>query len=195
MFIGGLKSRWDFSEHSPSQKILNISKCAWQLGRLRRYFRTERKIPLSHVLVFADSWIKVTHPFFSAPLTFAAPYSLSDPQKKMPRRVLGAVTSRWSVAVLIQTAFSFSLQVAPMWHKQWLRVSLARNQQIELVAYPKTGPAEALSMLSGAQACSPFRLFEWEVIHRRRSFVWGNSQPENDFMCCCRIMTAKAWRQ
>lgn len=47
-----------------------------------------------HVLVFADSWIKVTQPFFSAPLTFAAPYSLSDPQKKMPRRVLGIVTSQ-----------------------------------------------------------------------------------------------------
>lgn len=65
---------------------------------------------LSHVFVFSDSWIKVTVHFFSAPLTFAAPYSFCPGLKmKMPRRVLGTVTSQWCVTVVIWTVFFFSL--------------------------------------------------------------------------------------
>lgn len=120
---------------------------------------------LLHVLVLVDSWIKVTQLFFSAQLTFAALLlTLFNPQKKMPRRVLGIVTSQWSVAVVMRAAFSFSLQVA---HTVASGFTCSQSA-IGAGGVSETGPVEVFSMLSGAQACSTDHLFEWDVMHSCR---------------------------
>lgn len=144
----------------------------WQLRRLRQYSRRERK---SHVVACPRACRQLGKGYtalFFLPSWHLQLLTLSNPQKKMPRWVLGIVTLQWWVAVVIRTAFCFSLQVAPTVASGFTCTQSA----IGAGGVSETGPAEVFSMLSGAQACSTDHLFEWDVMHscRRLYEATGN---------------------
>lgn len=86
---------------------------------------------LLHVLVFADSRIKVTQSFFSAPLTFAAPYSFRSSKENATQgsghcniTMIGGGCDPNSILLLSAggTHSGFGLHLHAICNRSWQRI-------------------------------------------------------------------------